>query len=84
MAGEELGAIEAAGFDADQYLAGSRGRDGDVFELEDFGAAGGVNYCCSHCHLGCHFRGCFRLLGSFYRERQIYKVWEAQGRYEGG
>lgn len=49
LAREEFGAVHAAGFDADEDAAGGRGRDGDVLELEDFGAAGGVHHGCAHC-----------------------------------
>ena len=49
LAREELGAVQAAGFDADQDLARGRGGDGDGFEFEDFGAAGVVDDGCAHC-----------------------------------
>ena len=49
MAGEELGAVETEGLHADEDLAGGRVRDGKVFELEDFGAARGVDYGGFHC-----------------------------------
>ena len=52
LAREELGAVEAAGFDADEDAAGGRGRDGDSFEVEDVGAAGGVHDGCAHCFGG--------------------------------
>lgn len=48
LAREEFGAVQAAGFDADEDAAGGRGGDGDVLELEDFGAAGGVHDGCAH------------------------------------
>lgn len=49
LAREELGAVHAAGFDADEDAAGGGGGDGNGFELEDFGPAGGVHDCCAHC-----------------------------------
>jgi hypothetical protein len=52
LTGEELGAVEAEGFDADEDLAGFGGGDGAVLELEDFWAAGLVDYCGAY---GCHF-----------------------------
>lgn len=52
LAREELGAVEAAGFDADEDAAGGRGRDGDGFEVEDVGPAGGVHDGCAHCFGG--------------------------------
>ncbi len=57
LAGEELGAIHAGGFDADEDAAGGGGRDGDVLDLEDFGAAGGVHDGCAHCFGHCGDRG---------------------------
>ncbi len=59
LAGEELGAVETAGFHADKDLAGGWGWHGEVFELEDFGAAGGVDYGCFHCE---HGRGSVELV----------------------
>ncbi len=49
LAREEFGAVHAAGFDADEDAAGGRGRDGDGFDLEDFGSAGGVHDGRAHC-----------------------------------
>ena len=49
LAGEEFGAVHTAGFDADEDAPEGRGWDGDVLELEDFGAAGGVHDGCAHC-----------------------------------
>ena len=49
LAGEEFGAVHAAGFDADEDAARGRGRNGNVLELEDLGAAGGVHDDCAHC-----------------------------------
>ena len=46
---EQFGAVQAAGFDADQHAPGCRGRDGDRGHAEDFGAAGGVDDGCAHC-----------------------------------
>lgn len=42
LAREELGAVQAAGFDADEDAAGGRGGHGDGFEAEDVGPAGGA------------------------------------------
>lgn len=55
LAREELGAVQAAGFDADEDAAGGRGRDGDVLEAEDVGAPRGVHDGCAHGfgHGGC-------------------------------
>lgn len=43
LTGEELGAVEAAGFDSDENLAISGCRDGACFEFQNFWAAGGVD-----------------------------------------
>lgn len=56
LTGEELGAVEAAGFDADEDLVCLWGGDGKGLDFEDFGAAGGVNYGRFH-HGGGHFGG---------------------------
>lgn len=48
LAREELGAVQAAGFDADEDAAGGGDGDGDRFEAEDVGAAGGVYDGCAH------------------------------------
>ena len=49
LAGEELRAVETEGLHADENLARGRGWDGKGFKLENFGAAGGVDYGCCHC-----------------------------------
>ena len=48
LTGEEFGAIHAAGVHADEDLAFGRCGDWAGFELEDVGAAGGVDYGCFH------------------------------------
>ena len=48
LAGEELGAVEAAGFDSDEDLAIGGSRDGACFEFQNFWAAGGVDDGCFH------------------------------------
>lgn len=55
LAREELGAIEAAGFDADEDVAWLGGGDGDGFEVEGGGTAGAVDDGCEHGFWGGHF-----------------------------
>lgn len=49
LAREEFGAIHAAGFDPDEDAASGGGGDGDGFDLQDFGSAGGAYDGCAHC-----------------------------------
>lgn len=49
LAREEFGAVQAAGFDADEDAARGGEGDGDVFDAEDVRAAGGSHDGCAHC-----------------------------------
>lgn len=54
-AGEDLGAVETEGFDADEAFAFLGDGDGEGLELEDRGGAAGGADDCLHC-LWRHFR----------------------------
>ena len=81
MAREEFGAVEAEGFDFEEDTVRARAGFGDVFEFEDVGAAGGVDYGRFHCgHVG--VGGCGAGFGSevvWLRRKVVSVVEDARG-----